>query len=64
MPEEFAVDGIRDTLDTDTFFSAIQQDAVASVIVTAYFADEGVGSLSLPWCHLRQRPISSSFNRR
>jgi len=39
MPEEFAVDGVRDALRANMLFAVIQQEAVIVIIVAAVFAD-------------------------
>jgi len=64
VPEEFAVDGVGNALNTDALVSVVQQDAVSLIIVAAHISDESVGSSPLARCHPWKRTVWFAFDGR
>lgn len=60
----FAVDRVRNALNTDRFFAIVQPQAVAAVIIAALAPYQGIGSFSLPRRHARQGTVWAAFNGR
>ena len=63
MTEEFAEDSVRDALDADASIAAIQQEAVAIIVVTADSADKGISHAPLMWGHPQEGTIGVLLDR-